>query len=130
MNNTQLNISINSMTADQVYDELEQFLISNKVEPLQRFKLISCALEATNNVQQHSADDAEDIKLLLQKNDNKLIIDILDNSNFTPLAPPSTCPNKHKANGRGLWIMHQWMDQVQQQATVLGTHLRLSINLG
>ena len=32
-----------------------------------------------------------------------------------------------RANGRGLWIMYNWMDQVLNQPTVLGNHLRMSL---
>ncbi|WP_144209652.1 ATP-binding protein [Shewanella donghaensis] len=130
MNNLQLNLALNSMTADQVYDELEQFLSRNGLSSLQRFKLITCILEATNNVKQHCSEVADDVTVMLQYKNSHIIIDILDNSEFTSLPAPKVCPDNSTANGRGLWIMHQWMDQVQQQATVLGTHLRLSMQLG
>ncbi|GIU51201.1 ATP-binding protein [Shewanella sp. KT0246] len=127
MNSLQINIAIDDMTSEQIYDDIEAFLIVNNIESQQRFKLILCILESVNNVVQHCPENAETLTVMLQNNQENIVIDILDNTEFVELSTPKKCPQIDKPNGRGLWIMEQWMDQVQKQATVLGTHLRLCL---
>ena len=127
MNSLQMNLSLNTMTPEQIYDEVEAFLISNSIESLLRFKVTLCILEVINNVSQHSPEHTDDVTILLQNQKDNIIVDILDSAEFINLSAQVKCPDINKPHGRGLWIMEQWMDQVEKQATVLGTHLRLSM---
>ncbi|MCL1066439.1 ATP-binding protein [Shewanella olleyana] len=127
MNNLQMNISLNEIETEQVYNQIEAFLLAHGIETQQRFQIILCILESVNNVIQHCPDSAGTISVMLQNQQDNIVIDILDNTDFVKLSAPKKCPPVDKPNGRGLWIMEQWMDQVQKQATVLGTHLRLSL---
>ncbi|KPZ72871.1 MULTISPECIES: ATP-binding protein [unclassified Shewanella] len=127
MNSLQMNLNLQLMTPEQIYDEVEAFLIANEITSLQRFKLMLCILEAVNNVSQHCPDNTEDVTLLVQNNKDNIVVDILDTAEFVELSAPKKCPTNDRPNGRGLWIMDQWMDKVNKKATVLGTHLRLSL---
>ncbi|WP_153914272.1 ATP-binding protein [Shewanella sp. TC10] len=127
MNNLQMNISLNEVAPEKVYNQIEAFLLTHDIETQLRFKIILCILESVNNVIQHCPDSAETITVMIQNQQDNIVIDILDNTDFVKLSAPKKCPEIDKPNGRGLWIMEQWMDQVQKQATVLGTHLRLSM---
>ena len=127
MNSLQINIALNEMTPEQVYDDIEAFFIVNNIDSQQRFKLMLCILESVNNVVQHCPEDAEIVTVMLQNHQDNIVIDILDNTKYVKLSAPQKCPEITQPNGRGLWIMEQWMDQIEKQATVLGTHLRLSM---
>ncbi|MEZ9140799.1 MULTISPECIES: ATP-binding protein [unclassified Shewanella] len=127
MDSLQINIALNEMTPEQVYDDIEAFFIVNNIDSKQRFKLMLCILESVNNVVQHCPEDAETVTVMLQNHQDNIVIDILDNTKYVKLSAPKKCPEITQPNGRGLWIMEQWMDQIEKQATVLGTHLRLSM---
>lgn len=127
MNSLQLNLNQHLWDQNQLLQELEQFLLQNDVNPRQRFKLITCVLEAVGNVLSHGTSQMEKVVLIVHCNHDALTVDLLDPS-FTPeLAMPDNCPSRDSETGRGLWILHNWMDKVRFQHAINGTHLRLSL---
>lgn len=127
MNSLQLNLNQSLWEQNQLFQELEQFLLQNHVHPKQRFKLITCVLEAVGNVVRHGACPLEKVILIVHCNHDSLTVDLLDPS-FTPeLAMPQNCPSRDGETGRGLWILYNWMDKVRFQHAINGTHLRLSL---
>ncbi|MBR9726824.1 ATP-binding protein [Shewanella intestini] len=127
MNTLQINLSQNIIEDNHLCEELEQFMLLNNVTEAQRFKLITCTMEGVNNALQHGGSHANEIIIMLHCNDQKIMVDVLDKANFSPLPDVNECPNIEQENGRGLWIMDNWMDQVVLKPSVLGTHLRLSL---
>jgi serine/threonine-protein kinase RsbW len=127
MNSLQLNLNHQVIEQQHFCEELDQFMLNNDVTERQRFKVITCALEGVNNILQHTECDAANITLLMHCNADKIIVDLLDTATFHSLPFPINCPQNNTEHGRGLWIMYNWMDQVQNQPTVLGSHLRMSL---
>lgn len=127
MNSLQINLNPSMHDESLLCEQLESFMLENQVKERQRFKLITCAMEGLNNALIHGESNIENIILMLHISQDKVIIDVLDSGNFTPLPTITDCPNTDNENGRGLWIMFNWMDKVSLQPTVLGTHLRLSL---
>ena len=127
MNSLQLNLSQQVIEQQQFCIEIDQFMLSNAINERQRFKVITCTLEGVNNILQHTQCDAANITLLMHCNADRIIVDLLDTATYRPLPTPTDCPDKNTENGRGLWIMYNWMDQVLNQPTVLGNHLRMSL---
>lgn len=127
MNSLQLNLTENMIIQANFCSQLEQFMIQHQVSERQRFKIITCAMEGLNNIIEHTSSQASDITLLLHCDQERIVVDLLDKSDFIPITTPSDCPDKEQESGRGMWIMYNWMDQVLSQQTVLGSHLRLSL---
>jgi serine/threonine-protein kinase RsbW len=127
MNSLQLNLTPQIIEQQQFCIELEQFMLNNQVCDKQRFKVITCTLEGVNNILQHTSCDAANITLLMHCNTDSVIVDLLDNALYTELPALIDCPDQNEEQGRGLWIMYSWMDQVWNQPTVLGSHLRMSL---
>ncbi len=107
--------------------KIDQFLEQNNVSSQQKFKVITCVMEALGNVIEHTTCQLEDIIIILHCNSDRITIDLLDNSPFTPLNEEATCPSPLSLSGRGLWIIQQWMDQVKFQSSAAGTHLKLCL---
>jgi serine/threonine-protein kinase RsbW len=127
MNSIKITLSQCILNDNLLCIELEQFLEQHNVKPEQKFKVITCVMEALGNVLDHTNSQLEDIILILHCNSDKITIDLLDNSPFTPINEEATCPSPLSLSGRGLWIMQHWMDQVKFQSSAAGTHLRLSL---
>ncbi|WP_028771794.1 ATP-binding protein [Shewanella waksmanii] len=126
MNSLQFNLSQSAIHSQHFCTELDQFLLQNSIIAGQRFKIVTCILEAVANIAQHSQVDLAQVSLIIRCERDKVTIDLLDNSPFIEPQKPS-CPPPLSLTGRGLWIMQNWMDQVRVQASVAGTHLRLSL---
>ena len=127
MNSIQLNLSQKIWSSKLLCDEFEQFLQQNSVPTQQRFKVITCILEALSNVLQHTDSRLEQIVVILHCDQEIITIDLLDNSPYTPIDNQVDCPSPFSLSGRGLWIIQNWMDQMRFQNSVAGTHLRLSL---
>ena len=127
MNSIQLNLSQKIWSSKLLCSELEQFLQQNSVHTQQRFKVITCILEALSNVLEHTDSRLEQIVVILHCDQEIITIDLLDNSPYTPIDDQVDCPSPFSLSGRGLWIIQNWMDQMRFQASVAGTHLRLSL---
>ncbi|AQS38806.1 anti-sigma regulatory factor (Ser/Thr protein kinase) [Shewanella psychrophila] len=127
MNSIQLNLSQKIWSSKLLCAELEQFLQQNSVRTQQRFKVITCILEALSNVLEHTDSHLEQIVVILHCDQEIITIDLLDNSPYTPIDDQVDCPSPFSLSGRGLWIIQNWMDQMRFQASVAGTHLRLSL---
>ncbi|NRD74662.1 ATP-binding protein [Shewanella sp. VB17] len=127
MNSIKLTMSHSFWDNNLLCIEIEQFLEQNRVHSQQKFKIITCVLEALSNVLEHTDSQLEEIIIILNCNSDRVTIDLLDNSPYTPLEGQVVCPSPLSLSGRGLWIMQSWMDQVRCQTSVAGTHLRLSL---
>ncbi|EDQ01533.1 conserved protein of unknown function, might belong to anti-sigma regulatory factor, serine/threonine protein kinase [Shewanella benthica] len=127
MNSIQLNLSQKIWSSKLLCAEFEQFLQQNNVPTQQRFKVITCILEALSNVLEHTDSRLEQIVVILHCDQELIIIDLLDNSPYTPIDNQVDCPSPFSLSGRGLWIIQNWMDQMRFQSSVAGTHLRLSL---
>ncbi|BAJ01482.1 ATP-binding protein [Shewanella violacea] len=127
MNSMQLNLSQKIWSSKLLCAELELFLQQNSVLTQQRFKIITCILEALSNVLEHTDSRLEEVVVILHCNQEVITIDLLDNSPYTPIDDQVDCPSPFSISGRGLWIIQNWMDQMKFQASVAGTHLRLSL---
>ncbi|QFU23409.1 ATP-binding protein [Shewanella eurypsychrophilus] len=127
MNSIQLNLSEKIWTSKMLCAELENFLQHNRVRTQQRFKVITCILEALSNVLEHTDSQLEEVVVIIHCNQDIITIDLLDNSPYTDIDDQVSCPSPLSLSGRGLWIIQNWMDQMRFQASVAGTHLRLSL---
>ncbi|NRB22203.1 ATP-binding protein [Shewanella sp.] len=127
MNSIQLNLSQKVWSSKLLCAEFELFLQQNSVPTQQRFKVITCILEALSNVLQHTDSRLEQIVVILHCDQEIITIDLLDNSPYTPIDNQVDCPSPFSLSGRGLWIIQNWMDQMKFQNSVAGTHLRLSL---
>ncbi|MCL1049532.1 ATP-binding protein [Shewanella abyssi] len=129
MNSLQINLNKAILAKHSLCLEIEQFMLQNHINSSQRFKIITCVLEAVANVMNHTNNGSADMTLILHCRDNKLIVDLLDNSALHSSKAPLQCPDADTQSGRGLWIMHSWMDNVRVQQSVAGTHLQLSLSI-
>ena len=127
MNSIKLNVTQSMLDDNILCLEIDQFLEQNNVSSQQKFKVITCVMEALGNVIEHTTCQLEDIIIILHCNSNMITIDLLDNSPFPPLNEEAACPSPLSLSGRGLWIIQQWMDQVKFQSSATGTHLKLSL---
>lgn len=127
MNSIQLNLSQKVWSSKLLCAEFELFLQQNSVPTQQRFKVITCILEALSNVLEHTDSRLEQIVVILHCDQEIITIDLLDNSPYTPIDNQVDCPSPFSLSGRGLWIIQNWMDQMKFQNSVAGTHLRLSL---
>ena len=128
MNSLQINLNKALLAKHSLCLEIDQFMLQNQISSSQRFKIITCVLEAVANVINHSNSNSKEVILILHSGDNKVVIDLLDNSKLHHNQAPQQCPNIVTESGRGLWIMHSWMDNVRVQESVAGTHLQLSLS--
>ncbi len=127
MNSLQLKLSKQVWQSASFCPEIEHFMALNKINNKQRFKVTTCILEAVGNIIAHGRSNLDDIIIILSCHHDRVTIDLLDNSPLAVLSPPKTSPQPDAISGRGLWILHNWMDKVRYQASVQGTHLRLSL---
>ncbi|MGL5669537.1 MAG: ATP-binding protein [Shewanella sp.] len=127
MNSLQFNLTHDQWSQQPFCSELEQFMLMQNVHERQRFKVITCILEAVSNVINHTEDSREPIVLIVHCNHDRIIVDLLDRSPMVPKVSFDQCPDQLSEHGRGLWIMYNWMDAVRFQTTVLGSHLRLTL---
>lgn len=126
MNTLQLELSKEVWHSASFCPEIEHFMALNNVQSKQRFKIITCILEAVGNILAHGNTDIDKIIIIIGCHHDRVTIDLLDNSPLVPINTPDACPQPEAISGRGLWILQSWMDQVRYQASVQGTHLRLS----
>lgn len=127
MFNLQINLDKSNIDQIQVSNKVNDFLKPH-VNEQQTFRIITCIMEVLANLIEHTDDSLKKVILIIHCDTNEIIIDILDDANFTQLTIPDECPDINETSGRGLWILRQWMDSVSYQPTVSGTHLRLSLN--
>lgn len=128
MNSLQINLNKALLAKHSLCLEVDQFMLQNQISTSQRFKIVTCVLEAVANVINHSNSSSKEMILILHSGDDKVVIDLLDNSELQNNQAPKQCPNTATESGRGLWIMHSWMDNVRVQESVAGTHLQLSLS--
>ncbi|MCL1057908.1 ATP-binding protein [Shewanella gelidimarina] len=129
MNSIQINLNKSVLAKHSLCLEIEQFMLQNQISSSQRFKIVTCVLEAVANVMNHANNGSADMTLILHNRDNKVIVDLLDHSVLHSSKAPQQCPDTDAQSGRGLWIMHSWMDNVRVQESVAGTHLQLSLSI-
>ncbi|QQX81835.1 ATP-binding protein [Shewanella sp. KX20019] len=129
MNSLQINLNKTILAKHSLCLEIEQFMLQNHISSSQRFKIVTCVLEAVANVMSHTDNSSANMTLILHYRDRKLIVDLLDNSALHSNQVPQQCPDANTQSGRGLWIMHSWMDNVRVQESVAGTHLQLSLSI-
>ncbi|PKG56610.1 ATP-binding protein [Shewanella sp. Choline-02u-19] len=129
MNSIQINLNKSVLAKHSLCLEIEQFMLQNHISSSQRFKIVTCVLEAVANVMDHANNGSADMTLILHNRDNKVIVDLLDHSTLHCSKAPQQCPDTDAQSGRGLWIMHSWMDNVRVQKSVAGTHLQLSLSI-
>ena len=128
MNSLQINLNQNVLAKHSLCLEIDQFMLQNQISTSQRFKIVTCVLEAVANVLNHATGSKQEVILILHCTDKKVVIDLLDNSKKHCSQPAQRCPDTDAESGRGLWIMHSWMDNVRIQESVAGTHLQLSLS--
>lgn len=128
MNSLQINLNKALLAKHSLCLEIDQFMLQNQISTSQRFKIVTCVLEAVANVINHSNSRSNEMILILHSGDDKVVIDLLDNSALQNNQAPKQCPNTAAESGRGLWIMHSWMDNVRVQESLAGTHLQLSLS--
>ncbi|WP_299009826.1 ATP-binding protein [uncultured Shewanella sp.] len=127
MFNLQINLDKSNIDQIQVSNKVNEFLKPH-VNEQQTFRIITCIMEVLANLIEHTDDSLKKVILIIHCDTHEVIIDILDDANFTQLTIPDECPDNKETSGRGLWILRQWMDSVNYQPTVSGTHLRLTLN--
>ncbi|WP_299490232.1 ATP-binding protein [uncultured Shewanella sp.] len=126
MLNFQINLDKSNINQSKVCNDVDNFLKSH-ITQQQRFKVITCIMEVLANLIMHTDDSLNKVIIIIHCDIDNIVIDILDDANFTLLKAPDDCPEADQLSGRGLWILEQWMDEVSFQPTVSGTHLRLSL---
>lgn len=129
MNSLQLNLDRRVIQKHSVSKEIDQFMLQNQVAEMNRFKVVTCTLEAIANIFEHAKPPLKHMIVILHCDNNKVIVDLLDNSPFKALVQPNSCPSADVHSGRGLWIINNWMDSVRSQQTVAGTHLQLTLTM-
>ncbi|WOT06350.1 ATP-binding protein [Shewanella youngdeokensis] len=128
MNSLQIKLNNTVLAEQSLCQQIEQFMLYNSISSSHRFKIVTCVLEAVANVMQHTNDKDAEMILILHNRDNKVIIDLLDNSPLHNSQTPDKCPDIYCESGRGLWIMENWMDSVKVKQSATGTHLQLSLS--
>lgn len=126
MNHLQINLTRSILKNVDFCNEVEQFLTLQNIANPQRFKIVTCILEAVGNLLQHASTGVDSAILMIHCQPDRVVVDLLDSTtlNSVPQAPSQLQIDKE--SGRGLWILEHWMDQVRFQPTAAGTHLRLS----
>lgn len=126
MFNLQINLDKSNIDQIQVSKKVSDFLTQHVTEQ-QTFRTVTCIMEVLANLIEHTDESLNKVIIIIHCDANEIVVDILDDANFTLLLEPDNCPDAKEISGRGLWILHQWMDNVNFQPTVSGTHLRLSL---
>ncbi len=127
MNSLTFTLTDKAWQQDLLCLELEQFMLQNSVLKQERFKVVTCILEALGNSIKHASSELSDITVILHCDHDKITVDLLDKRPPHKANGEPNCPQPMAGSGRGLWIMNSWMDQVRFQPSVQGSHLRLSL---
>ncbi|MCL1124911.1 ATP-binding protein [Shewanella surugensis] len=126
MFNLQINLNKSNIDQIQVCKDVDDFLTLHVTEK-QKFRTVTCIMEVLANLIEHTDESLNKVIIIVHCDSHEIVIDILDDANFTLLKAPEECPEADELSGRGLWILEQWMDEVNFQPTISGTHLRLSL---
>ncbi len=127
MNSLQFTLNRHIFQQHSISKEIDQFMLQNHVPDSNRFKIITCTLEAIANVFTHANPPLNHMIVILHCDKDKVTVDLLDNSKPSDFETEAQCPPAHSLSGRGLWILNNWMDTVRTQKTVAGTHLQLTL---
>lgn len=95
-------------------------------------RLETCTVEAVNNAILHAYNrrEAEPVEVTVQYRPGALTVRVRDQGQaLDNLAVPVAAPPIDAESGRGWWIIHQWMDDVQYQSTVEGNTLSMTLRL-
>ena len=108
---------------------LERYLEANDVPELARFKVITCMVEAVSNVVCHTDVPLNEITLVAECEDGKVCLEVADPSHVFDVSWSVNEPDAQDQRGRGLWIIHNWMNAVSHVVCAQGTRLRMELVL-
>jgi anti-sigma regulatory factor (Ser/Thr protein kinase) len=78
------------------------------------FQVITCVMEAVNNCVEHAYEDTTgEISIRLFHNTRWLVVQVCDRGASLDRQPTQTEPDPLQIDGRGWFIMKQWMDVAQ-----------------
>ena len=106
---------------------LEQYLEANGVPSLPRFKVVTCMVEAVSNVVCHTDVRLNEISLSVWCEQGRVYMELSDPSRCADFAWPIQQPNVLDQRGRGLWIIHNWMNAVSHVVCEKGSRLRMEL---
>ena len=90
MNTLQLKLSQEIWHSASFCPEIEHFMALNNIPSKQRFKILTCILEAIGNIVAHANSDSNNVIVILSCRDDRVTIDLLDNSPLVQMAPPES----------------------------------------
>nr|WP_238401035.1 ATP-binding protein [Alloalcanivorax marinus] len=106
---------------------LERYLEANGVPELARFKVVTCMVEAVANVVCHTEVGLRDITLTVCCEAGKVSLELTDPSHVSDFTWPIQQPGALDQRGRGLWIIHNWMNAVSHVVCEQGSRLRMEL---
>ena len=116
-------------TSSVLATRIEAYLESAAVPSLERFKVITCIMEALGNVFCHTDCPEEQVILFINRDAQRLAIEITDQAKTTTITWPDECPDIEGERGRGLWIIRNWMDTAEYVPSEKGNRLYLELFL-
>ena len=94
------------------------------------FRVMTCVVEAVNNCVEHAYSDATgEIGIRLFRNSRWLVVQIQDRGRPVEQPAARTEPDPLQIDGRGWFIMQQWMDVAQYRRRALGNVVTLAKRL-
>jgi anti-sigma regulatory factor (Ser/Thr protein kinase) len=109
-----LNIQSSAEAPVVVADWVKECCVHAGLEGTPTFQVMTCVVEAVNNCVEHAYRDSPgEINIRLFRNSRWLVVQVLDQG--PPLAQQTAPaePDPIQIDGRGWFIMKQWMDIAQ-----------------
>ena len=109
-----LNIHSNIEAPAIAADWVKQRCSHAGLEDTPAFQVMTCVVEAVNNCVEHAYRDAPgEIRIRLFSNVRWLIVQVIDRGPPVTQETAPTDPDPLQIDGRGWFIMQQWMDIAQ-----------------
>ena len=84
------------------------------LDDIPAFRVMTCVVEAVNNCVEHAYRDSPGvIQIRLFRGTHWLVVQVQDQGKPLQRQTPVTDPNPMQIDGRGWYIMQQWMDIAQ-----------------
>ncbi|MBK5969431.1 ATP-binding protein [Thiorhodovibrio litoralis] len=101
-------------------------------DDMNAYQIQTCCVEAINNaiIHAYAGEPGHPVRVHWQTQGDELIIEIQDRGRAMTTPPPEHEPAPDAENGRGWWIMRQWMDSAEyrDRGELHGVRLRRRID--
>ena len=97
-----------------VVECIEDYFRHHELDENVIFQVVSCVREGLNNIFEHATNDVmnKNINVACEKTNEKIIVELVDRGTAMESLPSTHYPDTETENGRGWFIIRNWMDEI------------------